>query len=80
MSTQIAGQRVANRFFTEPRRDYCIKEITMKKVEEVAEMLGVTIRTIYNWIKGGRIKASHIGKRWYISQDEVDYIIKNGLR
>lgn len=52
----------------------------MKKVEEVAEMLGVTIRTIYNWIKGGRIKASHIGKRWYISQDEVDYIIKNGLR
>lgn len=40
-------------------------------VKEVAKMMGVCTRTVYNWCRTGQLKASKIGTRNYrISADE----------
>lgn len=39
------------------------------KTEEVAEIYGVSVQTIWRWCKTGRIKAKKLGKRWYIFKD-----------
>ena len=51
----------------------------MKTVKEVANILKVHFRTIYVWIKQGKIKTVKIGKSHYISEAEVEKILKNGL-
>lgn len=51
-----------------------------KQVEEVSTIFNVGIRTVYSWIKGNQIKAVRVGKRYYISNEELEYIKKNGLR
>ena len=48
-------------------------------VREVAMWLGVSEWTVYMWIKFRRLKAVKIGRRWYISQDELERITKEGL-
>jgi excisionase family DNA binding protein len=49
------------------------------KPSEVAEMLSVNRRTVYNWIRSGRVKAVKIcsGKRvWLrIPEDEIKKLI-----
>jgi excisionase family DNA binding protein len=52
----------------------------MKTVEEVASYFKVHFRTVYYWIKNGKINAVKVGRRHYITQEEIDYIKKNGLR
>lgn len=54
-------------------------EVKMKKIEEVADMFGVHIRTVYSWIKKGRLRAKHIGRRWYIEESEIQHIRESGL-
>lgn len=51
----------------------------MKKIEEVANIFGVHIRTVYLWVKKGKIKAKHIGRRWYIEDCEIEHIKEYGL-
>ena len=36
-------------------------------VEEVAEILGVTRRSVYNYLTSGQLRASRPGKYWLIS-------------
>jgi excisionase family DNA binding protein len=46
--------------------------------EEVAAMLKVTRRTIYNWISEGRIKAVKLGYVWRISETSLnDFLQKS---
>ena len=52
----------------------------MKTVKEVAELLNVYYRTIHLWIKQGKIKAKQVGRKYLITQEEIDYILENGLR
>lgn len=52
----------------------------MKTIEEVVEIFKVHFRTVYLWIRKGQMKAVRIGKRLYVSDDEIDYIKANGLR
>lgn len=47
----------------------------MKKIysiHEIEEILQVTQRTIYNWIKSGKLKAVKIGKEWRVTEDALE--------
>ena len=46
--------------------------------EEVAEILKVTRRTIYNYIKSGDLKAVKMGKYWRVSEANLQDFIEHG--
>ncbi len=41
-------------------------------VEQVAERLGLHVRTVRHYVRGGRLKAVRIGKQYRISQDDLE--------
>lgn len=44
---------------------------------DVAEMLKIDVKTVWNWCKAGRLPALHIsGKYWRIAETEVENFIK----
>lgn len=45
--------------------------IKVYSVEELTELLQVTQRTIYNYIKGGNLKAVKIGKYWRVTEEAL---------
>jgi excisionase family DNA binding protein len=47
-------------------------------VEEIADYLGVSKDTIYNWINGKKMPAHKIGRFWKFKKDEVDEWAKSG--
>lgn len=49
-------------------------------VEQTAVELGVSMQTIYAYIRLGKLKAVKYGKTWHIKKSEVEYIKENGLR
>lgn len=49
-----------------------IKIYTMK---EVSELLKVTERTLYNYIKSGKFKAKKIGGKWMITEENLKRFI-----
>lgn len=42
--------------------------IRVYNMEDVAEILGVTRRTVYNYVKSGRLSATKVGGRWQITE------------
>ena len=46
--------------------------------KEVAEMLGVTERTVWNYIKVGRLQAVMIGGKWKVSDENLKKFV-NGM-
>lgn len=40
-------------------------------IEEIAEMLHVTRRTVYSYVKSGKLKAVKIGKYWRITEENL---------
>lgn len=49
---------------------------TMYSMQEVAEMLGVTTRTITTYLQKGRIVAQKIGGRWLFTEDNLKDFLK----
>jgi len=47
-------------------------------LEEIKEILKVTRRTLYNYIKSGNLKAVKIGKYWRIKQSDLEEFLENG--
>lgn len=47
-------------------------------LEEVASILKVTRRTIYNYIKNGDLKAVKMGKYWRVSEANLQDFIEHG--
>lgn len=47
--------------------------------QEVADILQITRRTVYEYIKLGKIKAVKIGKGHRISSEQLDKIINQGI-
>lgn len=43
--------------------------------DEVAEILQVTRRTVYGWIKDGKLKAVKVGRGWRVKREELDSFI-----
>ena len=55
-------------------------EIKVYSVEEVANILKLTTRTVYSYIKSGQLKASKIGKYWRITPASLQAFIERGTR
>ncbi len=53
---------------------------TLYKLDEVAEMLGLTKRTLYSYVKDGRLKAVKIGKFWRVSEENLQDFIQKGSK
>lgn len=55
---------------------------TMKvyTLEELVDLLKVTKRTLYNYIKSGRLKAVKMGKYWRVTQKQLDAFLSEGER
>ena len=54
--------------------------ITTYSLPEVAETLGVTPRSVHNYLKDGLIAGSKIGGRWAFTEKQIqDYITKGSL-
>lgn len=53
---------------------------TMKvyTLEELVDLLKVTKRTLYNYIKSGRLKAVKMGKYWRVTQKQLDAFLNEG--
>lgn len=48
------------------------------KVEEVAERLNLNRRTVLNYVNHNQMKARRIGRRVYVSEDELNSFIEKG--
>ena len=57
-----------------------MEEKTVYTIEEVAKELRVTERSVYSYVRTGRIKAIKVGRNWRITQAELNSIKKRGLR
>lgn len=58
-------------------KDY--RDNTLPKLyspEDIAGMLRVTRRTIYTYMKTGKLHASKIGGNWHISQENLDAFLQ----
>lgn len=54
------------------------KDIEVYTLSEIAELLQVTRRTIYNWIKGGKLKAFRAGKEWRVTKEALAEFTQTG--
>lgn len=43
--------------------------------QQVAEKLQLNIRTVYKWIREGKLKAIKVGDLWRISESELERFI-----
>lgn len=44
--------------------------------EETAEMLGISLPTLWAWVRDGRINAVKVGKRQFFTEEEINRIMK----
>lgn len=49
------------------------------KIKEVADIVGVTPKTVYRWIESGNLPAIKIVGTWRITQTDLDIFLKNGV-
>lgn len=52
----------------------------MLSLKQTAEKIGVHWKTVRTYCLSGKIKAVKIGRDWKIAEDEIEHILKNGLR
>lgn len=57
-----------------------ISDFKLYTIEEISEILKVTPRTIYNFIKNENLKAVKIGKYWRVTDTALQEFISNGTR
>jgi excisionase family DNA binding protein len=51
------------------------RDKVLLKVSEAARRLDISVKTVYNYIYTGKLKASRIKKHWRISEDELEKFI-----
>ena len=62
------------------RGEYKAMAETMKvyTLEELVDLLKVTKRTLYTYIKEGKLKAVKMGKYWRVTQKQLDAFLNDG--
>jgi excisionase family DNA binding protein len=48
-------------------------------LNEAAAALGVTRRSMYTWLREGKIKGNKVGREYRILEEEIDRVLKHGL-
>lgn len=56
------------------------KDLEVYTLEEIVELLQVTRRTIYNWIKNGKLKAFKAGREWRVTREALDEFTQAGTK
>lgn len=46
--------------------------------KQIADIYGVSIRTVWEWIKSGKLKAVRVGKLYRIRKEDLEEFEKNG--
>lgn len=54
------------------------KDIEVYTLIEVKELLGVSRRTLYDWIKAGKLKAFKAGKEWRVTRKALEEFTEHG--
>lgn len=52
-------------------------DLTLYTVKEVAIILKVTYRTVWSYIKNGRLKAGKIGREWKVAETDLREFVNN---
>lgn len=55
-----------------------MEDIKVYTLEEVADILKVTKRSLYNYIQAGKLKAIKVGRYWRVSEESLKAFISNG--
>lgn len=55
-----------------------MSEIKVYTLDEVAEILKVTKRTLYNYVKEGKLPAVKMGKYWRVPAESLQAFISTG--
>ncbi len=53
-----------------------VGELVAYSVEELAEMLGLHERTVRGMLREGRLKGSKVGKKWYVTEENLKDIFR----
>ena len=48
--------------------------------EQVAERLRVTERTVYSWLRRGKLPALKLGRLWRIRPDDLETFLENARK
>ncbi len=56
------------------------KEVNVYTLTELTEILHVTRRSLYNWIKDGKIHAIKIGKEWRVTEEALNEFLTKGTQ
>ena len=56
------------------------KELDIYSLEEIQNMLQVTRRTLYNWIKDGKLRAFKVGKEWRVTGKDLQAFFESGTQ
>lgn len=51
--------------------------IKIYTVQEVADLLHLTTRTIYKYIKEGKLTASQVGRKYFIKEEELKRLLED---
>lgn len=55
-------------------------ELRVYTTEEIMEVLKVTKRTLYNYIKAGQLKAFKVGREWRVTEDALREFTEHGTQ
>jgi excisionase family DNA binding protein len=56
-----------------------MSERTLYTAEEVATALRVTRRTVYEWLKIGRLHGTRVGRGWRIRPEDIEAFTRPGV-
>lgn len=51
-------------------------EAKFYSLQEVAEIVQVSRRSMYNYLKDGRLKANKVGGRWLVTEEQLKEFIE----
>lgn len=55
-----------------------MSEVKVYETDEVAKILHITRRTLYNYIKAGQIKPIKVGRSWRFTEETLNDFLKRG--
>jgi excisionase family DNA binding protein len=53
-------------------------ELKVYTLEEIAELLHITRRTLYTYVKEGKLKAVKVGKYWRVTEKNLEEFLNKG--
>lgn len=55
-----------------------MSELKVYTIDEIAELLHITRRTLYAYLKTGKLKAIKVGKYWRVTEENLKDFLSKG--